>query len=189
MSSLDTVERFDPEENKWSKTRGSLPGYVKKKIVSKVVEAVVLVCMGTHVYTFGDKVFLQCDGGPIGMRFTAALANLVMKMWDQRWSDLLEREQVEYLMYARYVDDCRLILPLINKGWKWSGSCFEFTGCTEEEERMPDSHYTTKELAKAMCSLVDFSRFTPIILSIYLYFCISSMDYFPATNSGPYVDI
>ena len=56
---------------------------LKKKIISLVVEAAVVVCMGTHVYSFGDKIYLQKRGGPIGMRFTASLANLVMKKWDQ----------------------------------------------------------------------------------------------------------
>ena len=148
------------EEGKWSPSRLPLPESIKKKIIAMVVETAVIVCMGTHVYTFGDKVYLQQRGGPIGMRFTASLANLVMKRWDRKWCQLLQREGIQHLMYVRYVDDCRLVLPALTKGWKWNGTGFVFTGCSDEEVGMPDAHYTTVEIAKAMCSLVTFLKFT-----------------------------
>ena len=94
------------------------------------------------------------------MRFTASLANLVMKKWDQKWIELLEREGLSHVLYVRYVDDCRMVLPAINKGWKWNGVKFEFNGVEEDDIAMADTHYTTTELAKAMCSLVTFLNFT-----------------------------
>ena len=139
-------EAFDDVEKKWVDSERQLPDIIKKTIIARVVEAAVLICMGTHMYTFNEKVFLQCEGGPIGMRFTASLANLIMKKWDQKWTELLDREGVMYALYARYVDDCRVILPALNKGWKWSGDCFEFTKISKEEEVMPDAHYTTRSL-------------------------------------------
>ena len=87
-------EGFD-EKQKWRNTERQLPDLVKKKIISKVLEVEVLVCMGTHVYSFGDSIFLQCKGGPI-----------VMKKWDQKWVELLSREGIKHDLYVRYVDDC-----------------------------------------------------------------------------------
>ena len=57
--------------------------YEIRLVVSRVIETAVLVCMSTHVYNFGPNLYIQCTGGPIGMRFTASLANIVMKQWDK----------------------------------------------------------------------------------------------------------
>ena len=54
----------------------------KKRIVAAVIEIAVTVIMSTHVYKFMGKYFLQKQGGPIGLRSTACLANLIMKLWD-----------------------------------------------------------------------------------------------------------
>ena len=67
-------------KEKWTNCGRELLEHQKKKIIGRVVETAVLVCMGTHPYCFGEELFLQQEGGPIGMRFTASLANLVMKM-------------------------------------------------------------------------------------------------------------
>ena len=79
-SDLITVggEKSQKEES-WRDSRHRIPNAVKKKIAARVLETAVIVCMGTHVYTFCDKLYLQQSGGPIGMRFTASLASLIMK--------------------------------------------------------------------------------------------------------------
>ena len=41
------------------------------KIIGLVVELGVLVAMGSHIYEFGEKLFLQLWGGPIGSTLTA----------------------------------------------------------------------------------------------------------------------
>ena len=109
-------------ENKvmWSNSGRELRDFQKVKVIARIVETAVMVCMSTHAYSFSDKLFLQQLGGPIGMRFTASLANLVMKMYDKAWCDLLERENIFYHMYLRYMDDVRLFLPSLNRGWSWN---------------------------------------------------------------------
>ena len=120
-------EAFEDKDNKWRVPIVPMNSEVQKKVISLVVETAIIVCMGTHVYSFGDKIFLQRAGGPIGMRFTASLANLVMKKWDQKWTQLLDREGIKYHLYVRYVDDCRLVLPALNKGWVWNGNQFVYS--------------------------------------------------------------
>ena len=82
--------------------------------------------MGTHAYTLCGQLFLQSMGGPIGMRFTASLANLAMKMWDDAFMRLAKRERVHIDLYLRYMDDCRAFLKAIKRGWIWTGDrlCF-----------------------------------------------------------------
>ena len=80
------------DDAKWTRVSRKITEKEKKQIVSRVFETAVLVCMNTHVYSFGEDLYLQQYGGPIGMRFTAALANVVMKCWDLKWLELMETE-------------------------------------------------------------------------------------------------
>ena len=79
----------------------------KRRILATVIEVLVNLVMASHVYEFCGKFFLQCDGGPIGLRSTACLASLIMKMWDSAWLSLLEREKIALIDMFRYVDDIR----------------------------------------------------------------------------------
>ena len=69
-----------------------------KKIVGCVIELAVLTVMSTHIYSFEGELFLQVIGGPIGLRSTAAIANLIMKIWDSTYLKLLNKEQIEVLL-------------------------------------------------------------------------------------------
>ena len=95
------------EDAKWTRVKREMSEEEKRIIISRVIETAVVVCMNTHIYRFGNNLYLQQSGGPIGMRFTAALANIVMKMWDLTWIKLMKREKMEWNLYLRYVDDCR----------------------------------------------------------------------------------
>ena len=102
----------------WKLRKGDLKNWEKKEIIARTIELAVLVTVGTHVYSFEDKLFVQKSGGPIGMRSTASLANLVMRCYDQAWLKLAKAEGLILDSYSRYVDDCRLVLPSLNLGWR-----------------------------------------------------------------------
>ena len=70
------------EEIMWRDARRELTEKEKRKILSHVMEVAVLVSMTTHLYSFGGKTYIQASGGPIGMRATASLASIMMKIWD-----------------------------------------------------------------------------------------------------------
>ena len=57
----------------------------KEMILMTMIEVLVNVVMASHVYKFRRKSYLQCDGGPIGLRSTVCLAALIMKIWDSAW--------------------------------------------------------------------------------------------------------
>ena len=151
------------EDKKWSKLKRELSEQEIRSVVARVIEAAVLVCMSTHIYSFGQDLYMQCTGGPIGMRFTASLANVVMKLWDKRWVELLQREGLRFDLFLRYVDDCRLFMPSLNPGWIWREGGFEYSETQKElDEKSGVSHVqrTTREITKAMCELTDFLTFT-----------------------------
>ena len=151
------------EKKKWSPIKRDLTAGEKKQVLARVVETAVLVCMCTHVYSFNGHLYIQCKGGPIGMRFTASLASVVMKFWDLKWLDLLKRECVVFDLYLRYVDDCRLFLPVFNKGWTWNNDrmCYSVEQFNiDQASGESDVTRTTKVITKAMCSLTSFLKFT-----------------------------
>ena len=66
-------------------------------------------------------------------------------------------------MYVRYVDDCRLLLPAINKGWFWTGTEFQYSEVREQEDiasGLSDEQRTTTLIANAMSSIIYFLKFT-----------------------------
>ena len=107
------------DEKMWEDKRCMIPDKIKKQIVARVLELLVLVTMGKHVYSFCGRLYLQESGGPIGLRFTASLANLIMKKFDKAWSKLCKREGFIYELYLRYVDDCCLFSKPISEGLGW----------------------------------------------------------------------
>ena len=48
------------------------------KLLSCALRIAVKVMFETYTYEFGDYIYLQEDGGPIGLRFTACLARVRM---------------------------------------------------------------------------------------------------------------
>ena len=115
------------EDKMWQDTRRALTAVEKKIILGRVIEVAIVVAMSTHLYSFGGEVYLQSSGGPIGMRSTAGLAAVVMKMWDKSWIKLLKREGVIFDLLVRYVDDCRMMMASLNEGWTWGEKGFEFS--------------------------------------------------------------
>ena len=59
--------------------------YQIKLILGLIIEVGVLIAMGSHIYEFGGRFYLQLFGGPIGMVLTAWLASIVMKAFDNLW--------------------------------------------------------------------------------------------------------
>ena len=100
----------------------------------------------------------QRDGGPIGLRSTAALAALIMKLWVVAWQQLLEKEYLDILLYCRYVDNCRNFLKPLMEGWRYDNGSFRFFQSLGKEDLVSglrDTQRTTAEQVKAMNSLID----------------------------------
>ena len=147
----------------WKLVRRQLYDWEKREVISRVLEVAVITAMSTHVYSFEDKLYIQKMGGPIGMRSTASLANLLMKVYDCAWMKLARREGLIIDSYSRYVDDCRIILPSLSRGWRWTGGRFSYRQSFKEEderEGLTDQQRTAREVTKAMCSLMSCLKFT-----------------------------
>ena len=78
LTSVGGAMSRDPKN--WKDSPREIFDNEKKSIVAAVVEILVHIVMTTHVYQFCGKYFLQQNGGPIGLRSTASLASLIMKI-------------------------------------------------------------------------------------------------------------
>lgn len=69
-------------KSNWLDSKREIWDSDEKKIMAMVVEVLTNLVMSTHVYSFAGKFYLQRDGGPIGLRSTACIPALIMKLWD-----------------------------------------------------------------------------------------------------------
>ena len=98
----------NPEkEDKWEFPKIEYTELEKRRIVATIVQIGVLVMMNTHLYTFDGKIYLQQEGGPIGLRSTCAIARIVMNEFDARWLEEIESNNIKIRKGQRYMDDLR----------------------------------------------------------------------------------
>ena len=77
----------------------------KMKLVGKFVELVVIEVFSNHIYEYGGKIYLQGEGGPIGLSLSGAISRVVMAVWDRKVGELCSLNGVKMWFQARYVDD------------------------------------------------------------------------------------
>ena len=88
-------------------------------MISEVIKIAIKTLFTKHYYTFGGKMYQQNEGGPIGLRATCAIARMVMQYFDKGWEETLTRLNIKIWLNTRYMDDGRLMLPPIKRGWRW----------------------------------------------------------------------
>ena len=77
------------DTEQWRFPKVKLTEEEKRMILAEVIKIVAEVMFENHLYTFGGKVYRQRKGGPIGLRGTCAIAQLVMCAWDRLWKTKL----------------------------------------------------------------------------------------------------
>ena len=68
---------------RWGKTRKPVGRQEKMKLLAKFVELSVIEVFGAHVYEFGGRIYVQKDGGPIGLSLSGAIGRTTMAVWDR----------------------------------------------------------------------------------------------------------
>ena len=103
---------------KWNSARS--PGCrQRKKMLALAISQGIRVCLENHTYKVGDRVFLQKEGGPIGLELTGALSRSFMKRWDQIYLKKVKDAGMKMLMYERYVDDSNQVAVVPPKGTRY----------------------------------------------------------------------
>ena len=141
----------------WDFENVKLDDTVRRNLVALMLHVMVLLLTSTTCYRFGGKIYKQTDGLGIGLRASAAIARLVMVTWDQTWGALQRRLGLVVLLFCRYVDDVRVYLKPIAKGWRWTDAGWTFSA--QDDIRTPYER-TLEELNKSLDFVWSFMKFT-----------------------------
>ena len=149
------------DDKYWKDSTKQIHRKEARMIVATMMEIGILVVMSTHLYTFNGVTFIQLLGGPIGLRLTAALANLVMAYFDRALKLLLLRENIKVPLSFRFVDDSRFGLQPIRPGWRWeSGRLIFKESEVEKDIAVGPQRRTTLIMNEILNSIVEYLKFT-----------------------------
>ena len=154
-------DRGDQEQ--WIFPKVRLTTSEKKEIIAQVVKIITLTMFNTHMYKFGGKVFNQSKGGPIGLRSTCSVARLVMKVWDDKWLERLNKLMIRIEAATRYMDDGRTAIHPFHQGWRWSNLDQTVQYCDkwkEEDKNISKTEVTKRILLGTMTGIDSFLEFT-----------------------------
>ena len=84
----------------------------------KALEIMLITCMDNHVYQFENKVRIQKQGGPIGLKLTGEIADCLMIDWDKKLLTELKSYRIIPEVYIRFKDDIELAIESLEKGSK-----------------------------------------------------------------------
>ena len=143
----------------WDFTKVKLDDYMKREILARVIQIMVLILMTTHSYRFGGKLYKQKTGAPIGLRASACLAKILMAEWDMVWAKTQQQFRLKVQLLYRYVDDIRVYLFPINLGWIWSKDGWTWSTPNDNDQSDIIEH-TKQQLKKSFEAVFDFLKFT-----------------------------
>ena len=133
----------------------------KRLLVATVVSIATQAMFKHHFYGFANKKFQQKEGGPIGLRGTCTIARLCMQVFDKKWGDLVGRTGLKIDLYSRYMDDGRIFLHPLKRGWRWMDGRLRFCQRWEMEDGGKSLLEVTRDaLASSMKGVASYLSFT-----------------------------
>ena len=161
VTGKDPSSREVGSQEQWVFPKVVLTKEDKRRILAAVIRVAVEVLFETHLYTFGGKTFLQKKGGPIGLRATCAVARLVMNMWDKEWLRMMDKVKLDIKEYMRYMDDGRVFMHCIKKGWRWEkGELVWRREWMDEDKERSLQEITKRAVDCSMQEVYEFLTFT-----------------------------
>jgi hypothetical protein len=92
----------------------------KSELMGKVLEICVREIMGNHMFIFDGQVYLQTEGGAIGLRLTWLVARVIMDRWEGKMKMKITLNFMEYYLLVKYVDNVYVFVNHIGNGMRWS---------------------------------------------------------------------
>ena len=117
------VDELTEEEEIWVFPSAEPTEEEKKMLIACSIEIGVRAVFLNHLYEFDGKIYLQQDGGPIGVRLAGTVARAVMASWDASLNNIIEENKLVSWLLHRYVDDIALLLQALRKGVRWCPGC------------------------------------------------------------------
>ena len=122
------------DQEQWEFPMVRLRKCEKRLLVATVVRLVTRAMFKHHYYEFGGGKSQQKEGGPIGLRGTCTVARLIMQCFDGKWGNLVRNAGLLIKLYMRYMDDGRILLQALKRGWRWRLDRLEYCKKWELED-------------------------------------------------------
>ena len=135
-------------------------------MVGLALEVGIKATMQSHLYQLAGKVYLQSDGGPIGLELSGALARVVMLLWDRELMRKLlkaaNNTPWDLYMYMRYIDDGNYVAEEAPMGMRYvRGKFIIKPELVEEDREIPGDQRTAELVAKVANSIYTFVKVEP----------------------------
>ena len=191
-------ERRDPEnksEALSAKSNKDLSAWVtreeftqeeKKLMIAAMVQTMTLLMMATNVYSFAGDIYLQSNGAGIGLRAAACLARICMCIWDSKWATMQNDLGLSAMIFMRYVDDLRIHLFPINKGWFWSECTWKYD--PDKIDTRSDETRTKEELNKSFNDIFETLKFTTETQEDFSNNMLPTLDFQVSVEAGGKLD-
>ena len=135
----------------------------KRRLMAECMRVAVITMMENHAYSFKGETHLQEEGGSIGERFTQALARLVMLDWDRKFLQLASENNIEVIMYKRYIDDVNGVSRALEPGMRWNPEAKKMELAEDQvldDMQVPADARTVQEIVKMGSSISEMIQLT-----------------------------
>ena len=75
--------------------------------------------LSNHIYQCENSLYRQQTGGGIGARITGVIARIIMDIWTDKVSQVLEENNISIYLLGKYVDDVNIATSLAKEGSTW----------------------------------------------------------------------
>ena len=100
----------------WTKPKRAPTEEEERIMFGKALEMMLILCMDNNVYQFQNRVRLQKQGGPIGLKLTGEIADCLMIDWDKKLLSKLKEYNIIPEVYTRFKDDIEIVVESLEKG-------------------------------------------------------------------------
>ena len=122
QSKTAPAENVALSESKFTQVPENITPLEQRKLLGLALEIGVRAAMRNHIYTFGGEIWVQTEGGAIGLRLTGEVAGCEMDHWFDLMSERLKRNKVIIHLMEKYVDDINTVLEMFRLGTRWDAS-------------------------------------------------------------------
>ena len=150
-----------------------------KTLIGLVIENIILLGMGNHLYQFGNQVRLQNDTGATGYDMTGLCADVYMVWWMDKFVNKLNQLNIKLDVNVRFKDDLNLMTKALPLGTRYdpknkelhytnpSLKCFaNFSSQSEKEiyeSENPEviTFYVLSQIANDIDTMISFTYDVP----------------------------
>ena len=101
-----------------------------------------------------------------------------MNMWDMKWIKMMKEWKVDLREYVRYMDDGRVFMSCIQRGWRWEGGELVWMKEWEcEDEGLSLKEVSKRIVDKSMQEVLPFLKFTTEIEDDFVDGWLPTLDW------------